>query len=106
MAYYALFYDVVDDFVQRRAPHREEHLRLANEAHRRGELLLAGALDQPADGALILFRGDGPGAAILFAQNDPYVMNGLVKHWEVRAWTVVVGGEGSSPSAGAPGRLV
>jgi hypothetical protein len=56
MNYYALFYDVVDDFVARRAPHREEHLRLAREAHQRGELALAGALSDPADRALLVFK--------------------------------------------------
>jgi uncharacterized protein len=70
MAYYALFYDVVDNFVERRAPFREEHLKLADEANRRGELVLAGALAEPADGALIIFRGDDPAVASSFAQND------------------------------------
>lgn len=93
MGYYALFYDVVDDFVERRAPYRREHLKLADEANRRGELVLAGALAEPADGALIIFRGDDPNVASSFAKNDPYVQNGLVKNWEVRLWTVVVGGE-------------
>jgi len=93
MGYYALFYEVVDDFVARRALYREEHLQLANAANRRGELVLAGALAEPADGALIIFRGEEPTAAAKFAENDPYVRNGLVKHWEVRPWTVVVGGE-------------
>jgi uncharacterized protein YciI len=93
MAYYALFYDVVENFVERRAPVREEHLKLADAANRRGELVLAGALAEPADGALIIFRGDDPTTASSFAENDPYVRNGLVKHWEVRPWTVVVGGE-------------
>jgi uncharacterized protein YciI len=93
MGYYALFYDVVDDFVERRAPYRREHLKLADEANRRGELVLAGALAEPADGALIIFRGDDPNVASSFAKNDPYVQNGLVKNWEVRPWTVVVGGE-------------
>jgi uncharacterized protein YciI len=93
MAYYALFYDVVDNFVERRGQYREEHLQLADAANRRGELVLAGALAEPADGALIIFRGEDPAAASSFAENDPYVRNGLVKHWEVRPWTVVVGGE-------------
>src|SRR5436305_1899389 len=56
MNYFALFYDVVDDFASRRSPYREEHLRLAREAHRRGELLLAGAMADPADRALLVFR--------------------------------------------------
>jgi hypothetical protein len=52
MKYFVLFYDVVDDFVSRRATHREEHLRLAQEALHRGELLLAGAFTEPADRTL------------------------------------------------------
>jgi uncharacterized protein YciI len=40
--YYILFYEVVDDHVTRRAPYREEHLRLLNEAHGRSELVMAG----------------------------------------------------------------
>ena len=42
--YYILFYEVIGDHVTRRAPYREEHLRLLNEAHERGELVMAGAL--------------------------------------------------------------
>jgi len=103
MAYYALFYEVVDDFVDRRAPFREEHLRLADAAYGRGELVLAGALAEPADGALLIFRGETSAAAASFAQQDPYVSNGLVKHWEVRPWTVVVGGELPSSATAAQG---
>jgi hypothetical protein len=103
MAYYALFYEVVDNFVERRAPYREEHLWLAGAAHRRGEIVLAGALGEPADTALIIFRGDTPAAASSFAQSDPYVRHGLVKHWEVRPWNVVVGGESLSTAPAAQG---
>jgi uncharacterized protein YciI len=102
MAYYALFYDVVEDFVARRVPYREEHLKLAHAAHQRGEVVLAGALSEPADRALLILWGDTPEIARSFAQNDPYVRNGLVKHWEVRPWNVVVGGEGATTAA-APG---
>jgi uncharacterized protein YciI len=90
--YYALFYDqLVDDFVNRRAPFREEHLRLARESYDRGEIQLAGALADPADGALLIFCGDSAAAAEEFVNNDPYVRNGLVKRWHVRKWSVVVG---------------
>jgi uncharacterized protein len=102
MAYYALFYDLGDDFVARRALYREEHLKLARDAHERGDLVLAGALAEPADRALLVLRGNSPDIAQRFAQSDPYVQNGLVKHWEVRPWTVVVGGE-ASPTATAAG---
>ena len=93
MNYYALFYYVVDDFVERRAEYREEHLRLVREAHRRGDLLLAGALSDPADRALLVFRAADRSVAEDFARNDPYVKRGLVTRWEVRPWAVVIGNE-------------
>ena len=97
MPYYALFYDAIDDFIARRGLYRDEHLRLARESHARGELLLAGALADPADGALLVFQGDSPAAAEAFARQDPYVKNGLITNWTVRSWTVVVGNEASAP---------
>jgi uncharacterized protein YciI len=90
--YYVLFYDVVADYVARRAPLRADHLRLAREAQARGELLLAGALTDPADGALLVFTGDSPEAAERFVRADPYVAAGLVTAWRIRPWNVVVGG--------------
>ncbi|RYG79825.1 hypothetical protein EON77_08620 [bacterium] len=98
MAHFLLMYDVVPDYVERRALYREEHLRLAREAHDRGELLLAGALADPIDGAVLLFAGDGPEAARHFAEEDPYVRHGLVTSWRVRRWTTVIG-PGSAPPA-------
>jgi uncharacterized protein YciI len=89
--YYLLFYDVVDEYVERRRPFREAHLQLARAAEERGELLLGGALAGPVDGAVLLFAGDGPAVAERFAENDPYVLNGLVTNWRVREWTVVIG---------------
>lgn len=90
--YYLLLYDVVDGFVERRAPHRGVHLELARQSHERGELLLAGAFAEPVDGAALVFTGDDDSAAVAFAQNDPYVREGLVTAWRVRRWNVVVGG--------------
>jgi uncharacterized protein YciI len=102
MPYFALLYDVVDHFVPRRAPFRGEHLRLAGEAHERGEIVLAGALAEPADSALIIFHCADKSVAEDFARRDPYVVNGLVKKWSVRPWTVVVGqtADTASPSGG------
>jgi uncharacterized protein YciI len=91
--YYLLLYDVVDDYLERRGMFREAHLNLARKAHERGDLVLAGALAEPADGAVLVFRADGPAVAERFAENDPYVRNGLVTRWRVRPWTVVIGGE-------------
>ena len=88
--HYLLMYDVVDDYVTRRAPLRAAHIGLARAAVERGELVLGGALNPP-DGVMLLFRGASPEAADAFAKADPYVLNGLVKSWRVREWTTVVG---------------
>lgn len=89
--HYLLFYDVVEDYVERRAPLRAAHLEHARRAHRAGELILGGALANPVDGAVLLFRGSSPAVAERFAETDPYVLNGLVTRWRVREWTTVVG---------------
>jgi len=97
MAYFALLYSVVDDFVAARAPYRAEHLGLAEAAHRRGELVLAGAFADPVDRALLVFRATDRQVVEGFAQSDPYVRAGLVTHWEVRPWTVVIGDQPARP---------
>ncbi len=91
--HYLLIYDLVDDYVERRAPLRGEHISLARAAEQRGELVLGGALANPPDRAVLLFRGDSPAAAERFASADTYVLNGLVTRWVVREWTTVVGRE-------------
>jgi uncharacterized protein YciI len=87
---WVLIYDLVDDYLERRAALRSDHLALARAAHERGELLLAGALADPYDRALLIFAGDGPDAAKAFAEADPYVRNGLVTSWTVRQWNEVL----------------
>jgi uncharacterized protein YciI len=89
--HYLLMYDLVSDYLERRAAYRDEHLKLAWAATERGELLLAGALAEPTDTAMLLFQGDSAAAAEAFAKADPYVLAGLVTRWRVRKWTTVVG---------------
>jgi uncharacterized protein YciI len=91
MPYFALIYDTVDDYVNFRAAHRDRHLALANQAVARGELLFGGAFAEPVDGALLIFQAADKSVVETFAQNDPYVINGLVARWEIRPWNVVVG---------------
>jgi len=90
--YYILFYKTVDNYVEKRAPFREEHLAYANAACQRGDLVMAGALAEPVDGAVLVFKGEEASIAEEFPKNDPYVRNGLITEWEVRPWTVVIGG--------------
>lgn len=95
--HFLLFYDVSDDFVARRLPFRNVHLAHAWSAQERGELVLAGALAEPPNGAVLLFRGETPEVAERFARLDPYVTNGLVARWRVREWTTVVGHDAATP---------
>jgi uncharacterized protein YciI len=101
--HYLLFYDVAPDYLERRAALRAEHLALGRAAVDRGELLLGGALADPVDGAVLLFRGESPAAAEAFAAADPYVRHGLVLRWRVRAWTTVVGEGAAVPLPTEPG---
>jgi uncharacterized protein len=91
MAYFALIYELVDDYLARRSAFREQHLKMANDLKTRGHVVLAGAFADPPDKALLIFEADDRAVPENFAKSDPYVLNGLVKRWEVRAWTVVVG---------------
>ena len=93
--HYLLMYDAVEDYVTARAPYRKAHLLHAMAAQQRGEIILAGAYANPADGALLVFQGDSPKVAEDFAKADPYVLNGVIKSWRVREWTTVVGDNAS-----------
>lgn len=90
--YIILFYKTIDNYIERRAPYREEHLKYAEDAHKKGILIMGGALTDPVDGAVLVFKGDSPSIAEEFAKNDPYVKNGLITEWQVRQWVVVIGG--------------
>lgn len=94
--YWILFYDLADDYLERRPSLRGRHLDAVRAAHERGQLLIAGALADPADGAVLVFKGDSPEPAERFAADDPYVRDGLVTGWRVRPWTVVIG-DGVTP---------
>ncbi|MFI5183777.1 MAG: YciI-like protein [Vicinamibacteria bacterium] len=89
--YFILLYDYADNAVERRAPFREMHLKLAREFQERGELLLGGAFADPVDGAALVFRAGDAKVVEGFVSRDPYVASGLVTAWRIRPWTVVVG---------------
>ena len=85
-----LFYDYVEDIVERRAPHRPAHLALIEEWVADGRVLAGGATGDPPAGALIVFSADGDPEE--WVRTDPYVSEGLVTAWRVEPWTVVAGG--------------
>ncbi len=90
--YFILFYETVADYMERRPRYRDEHLAYARRAHESGALVMAGALDDPPDSAVLVFQGEDPSVAEDFARSDPYVKAGLISEWRVRPWVVVFGG--------------
>ena len=95
--HYLLIYDLAQDYLERRGEFRNEHLKLAWKSHENGDLVLGGALQEPADKAYLLFEGESPEAAEEFAEIDPYVKNGVVERWTVRPWMTVVGERAAYP---------
>ncbi len=95
--HFLLFYDLAADYLARRGEYRAEHLALAWRWADRGELLGAGTVGDPQEGAILLFRCDSPGTIEEFVRQDPYVTNGLVTAWRVRPWTTVVGELAATP---------
>jgi uncharacterized protein YciI len=95
--HYLLFYDLAPDYLERRPLYRDEHLALAWSAQARGELILGGALADPVDVAVLLFKGDSPAVVEQFVAADPYIRHGLVTGWRVRPWTTVVGDAATTP---------
>lgn len=95
--HYLLMYDLADDYLERRGEFRDAHLKLAWDAQQRGEIVVAGALSDPFDMAVLMFQGDSPAVAENFAKADPYVTHGLVTGYRVRQWNTVVGEGAFSP---------
>jgi uncharacterized protein YciI len=100
--HFLLIYDVTPDYPTRRAEFRAEHLKLAWDASARGELVMGGALTDPIDTAILLFRCETKAPVEAFVQADPYVRNGLVASHRIREWTTVVGESAIAPLRIAP----
>jgi uncharacterized protein YciI len=101
MKHFLMFYELADDYLERRAQFRDAHLKKAWDSHSRGELILGGALADPVDSAVLLFAAASRSVPEEFAEADPYVINGIVRRWYVREWTTVAGKTAATP-VGAP----
>lgn len=95
--HYLLIYETAPDYLARRGTYRAAHLALAWAAVERGELVLAGAVGEPAESALLLFHAPSADVPTAFAEHDPYVRNGLVTRWSVKPWVTVVGPQADNP---------
>jgi hypothetical protein len=75
---HVLFYEYVDNMLDRRAPHRDAHLARINEWRDDGKIVLAGAMGKPPHGAAIVFDVEESAEVERFAAEDPYVLAELV----------------------------
>ena len=90
VVYHVLFYDYVEDVMERRGPYRAAHLDHARAWKDAGKLVSGGALGRPPSGGMLVFLVDDASEVEAFAAEDPYVRNGIVTGHRVVPWTVVV----------------
>ena len=89
--YFLLFYDYVEDILEKRDPFRPGHLGLVESLIAEGKMAMAGALTDPVDGAVFVFKTEDIADIEQFVESDPYNQNGLVTGYKIRPWTVVGG---------------
>jgi len=88
---YVLQYDYVADAFEKRKPHREAHLAFISKQVENGNVVLAGAVGNPPTGGLLIFRNLSSNDIEQFAQQDPYVTNGVVKKYTIEPYMAVTG---------------
>ena len=88
--HHILFYEYVKDMLERRGPYRDAHLARIGAERDAGRIVMAGAVGDPPNGAVIVFA-DRVGLADIeaFALRDPYVEAGLVTDWRIEPWKLV-----------------
>ena len=90
-SYFLLTLDYVEGMVEKRGPYREEHLDGAKKAADEGYCVMAGALLEPVDTGVFVFKNTTKEKIEAFVQNDAYYKAGLVPKYSIRPWMVVVG---------------
>lgn len=85
---YVLLYESTDDIAAKAPLHFPAHRAHAEDFHARGTLLMTGAFANPQEGAMAIFTTHD--AAEDFARDDPFVLNGVVRAWHIRAWNEVL----------------
>ena len=91
--HFILTYHTVNRFNDRKMRYRSDHLDLVRSYYRDGLLVMGGALLEPNDAALLIFLCDHVDEVEGFVEKDPYVQKGLVKSYDIRPWSVVIGGD-------------
>jgi uncharacterized protein YciI len=86
---YALFYESADDVLSKAPAHFAAHQARLQDFHGRGEILMVGTFGDPQEqGSMAIFPTRA--AAEAFVEGDPFVLNGVVRRWEIREWNEVL----------------
>jgi uncharacterized protein YciI len=87
---WVVLYESADDVYETAPIHFAAHRARLDEFRQRGDLLLVGTFGDPrAEGSMSVFRSKA--AAEEFVAGDPFVLNGVVKGWMLRAWNEIYG---------------
>jgi uncharacterized protein len=82
---YVLLYESADDVLAKAPAHFEAHSARGQEFHERGALVAYGPFGDPQEqGSMAVFTTRE--AAEEFAREDPFVVNGVVRDWQIREW--------------------
>ena len=86
---YVLLYQSADDVMSRAPEHFPAHKARIDEFHGRGELLMVGTFGDPqTQGSMAVFPTRE--AAEAFVADDPFVLHGVVKAYEIREWAEIL----------------
>ena len=85
---YVLYYESAPDVLEKAPIHGPAHRAHWQEFAKNGTLLMIGPFADPRLGAMGIFTSRA--AAEAFANDDPFVLNGVVSRWQVRDWLEVV----------------
>ena len=89
--YLLLTLDYVPDILEKRDPYRADHLAGAKAQHDAGKCVIAGALQDPVDKGVFVFKDCDEAHVKAFVEADAYYKNGLVTGYTIRPWMIVVG---------------
>jgi uncharacterized protein YciI len=82
---YVLLYESADDVLEKVPVHYPAHSAYADRFHEAGTLELIGAFGDPrSEGSMAIFNTRE--AAEEFVAGDPFVLNEVVKGYEIREW--------------------
>ena len=84
-AKYVVLYESAENVLEKAPVHFPAHSDRLQQFHRAGTLLMVGAFGDPQnEGSMAIFTTRE--AAEEFISEDPFVLNGVVRGWEIREW--------------------